>query len=61
MTAPRWQVEIVNPADGRPKIWDSYADRDRAESVAATLRHHGFFVQVRRDDDEPEPDLPRAA
>ena len=42
-----WQVEIVPPT-GIVKVWNRYADRERAESVAATLRHHGFFAQVRR-------------
>jgi hypothetical protein len=51
MTAPRWEVQIVNPADGKPKRWDTYDSRERAESVAATLRHHKFFVQVRRVDE----------
>jgi len=54
MTGARYEVQIVNPADGTPRIWDVYADRERAESVAATLRHHGFFAQVHRVDAEPE-------
>ena len=52
--AHRWQIEIVNPIDGRPKVWDRYDSRDCAESVAGTLRHHGFWCQVRRVEDDPE-------
>ena len=54
MTPARFEVQIVNPADGKPKVWDSYSTRERAETVAATLRHHGFFVQVRVAEDQPE-------
>ena len=32
--------------------------RERAESVAATLRHHGFFVQVHRVDDDAQVEAP---
>jgi len=58
---PRWQVHIIVPDTGVAKIWDSYPDRERAESVAATLRFHKFFAMVLRVDPEPEPDRPRAA
>jgi len=54
LTTPRWEVQVVNPIDGKPKVWDTYAVRDRAESVAGTLRKHGFFVQVRRVDGDVE-------
>lgn len=54
MTASRWQIEIVNPLDGKLKIWDHYVSRERAESVAATLRHHKIFAQIRRIDVETE-------
>ena len=50
MTPARYEVQIINPADGKPKVWDSYSSRERAETVASTLRHHGFFAQVRRAD-----------
>jgi hypothetical protein len=50
MSGPRWEVQIVNPADGKPKRWDVYDNRARAESAAATLRHHKFWVRVRRVD-----------
>jgi len=61
MIAPRWQVQIVNPDTGKLKVWSGYANLERAESVTATLRHHGIWAMVVRVDDEPEPDLPRAA
>ena len=51
---PRWEVQIIVPDTGKAKVWDAYADRDRAESIAATLRYHGFFVQVRRLDDDAQ-------
>ena len=54
MSSPRWQVEIVHPVDGKPKVWDSYADRERAEQIARMLRKHGIFAQVRRVDGEVE-------
>jgi len=47
------EVQIVHPVNGRPKVWDTYPDRAGAESVAATLRHHGMFSQVRRIDGDP--------
>ena len=59
MTGPRWEVQIVNPADGQPKRWDAYDSRDRAESVAGTLRKHGFYVQIRRLADADVPSLER--
>ena len=51
----QWEVQVVNPLDGKPKRWDVYTNRDGAESVAATLRRHKFFVQIRRVDDEAAP------
>jgi len=51
-TTTRWEIQVVNPVDGRPKRWDVYDSRERAESVAATLRQHGFWCQVRRVDDD---------
>jgi hypothetical protein len=61
MTPARYHVEIVHPVTGKPQIWDSYSSREAAETVATTLRKHGLFAQVRRTDQEPEPDLPAAA
>ena len=61
MTAPRWEVQVVHPVTGLPKVWDVYPDRERAEHVAANLRRHKFFVQVRRiDDPDDEPPLEAA-
>lgn len=37
MTA-RYEVQIVNPLDGRPKVWDLYDNRERAESIAQVRR-----------------------
>ena len=54
LTTPRWEVQVLNPIDGKPKVWDTYAVRDRAESVAGTLRQHGFWCQVHRVDDGDE-------
>ncbi len=54
MSAQHWQVQIINPANGKPKVWGSYPDRDRAQSVAATRRHHRFFAQIRRIDEAPD-------
>ena len=45
MTA-RYEVTIIRPQDGKAKRWDAYPDRERAESVAATLRQRGIIAQV---------------
>ena len=55
----RYEVQIVNPATGRPKVWATHDTREPAEVEAAKLRRHGFWVQVRRievDDDQHAPD-----
>jgi hypothetical protein len=52
---PRYEVQIVRPQDGRVVLWDKYTDRAKAESIAATLRKHGIFAQIRRvDEEQPE-------
>lgn len=53
MTA-HYEVQIVNPATGRPKAWKTYAVRELAEVEAAKLRVHKFFVQIRCIDDQVE-------
>jgi hypothetical protein len=49
----RWEVQIVNPATGKPKTFNTYESRDaaEAEAEAAKLRAYRMFSQVRRVDD----------
>jgi hypothetical protein len=49
----RYEVQIVNPATGKPKTFSTHDNREAAEVEAGKLRRHGFFVQVRRVDDDP--------
>ena len=54
MTAARYEVQVVNPIDGQPKLWDVYDNREAAEVVASRLRRHGFFAMIRRISDDRE-------
>ena len=45
----RYCVEIAHPVDGTTKVWDSYTDLAKAESIAATLKRYGIAAQVRRE------------
>jgi len=50
----RWQVRIVNPETGKPKVFNTHGSRELAEAEAAKLRAHKMFAQIRRVDVEPE-------
>ena len=60
--SPRYRVEIVHPVSGKPQVWDVYPTRERTVDIAAMLRKHGFYAQIRRhevDDDPPkQPEQP---
>lgn len=51
MTGARYEVQIVHPVTGTPKVWSTHANRELAEVEAAKLRVHKMFAQVRRVDD----------
>ena len=55
MTAPHWEVQIIRPQDGKPKRWDVYPTRERAEAIVAHLTKHGIRAMVRTVYAEPEP------
>jgi hypothetical protein len=56
-----YEVQIIRPQDGKPQLWDRYDSREHAEAQAAKLRAHRMFAQVRRVDDDPDPERPAAA
>ena len=55
MTGARYEVQIVHPVTGKPKVWATYANRELAEVEAAKLRVHKMFAQVRRVENESDP------
>lgn len=52
-TFRRWEVQIVNLATGRAKVFNAFDTREAAELEAEKLRRHKMSAQVRRVD-EPE-------